>query len=375
LWGESVAEITEAAAVVMETELRPPSALQHLRLIEVQGIMPKTQFKVFIAASPRLKSLVWELHRSHTSMASRELWLADQDDYWQDYGSELREETLQQWLELTCLEVTSGKASLAVSDQQLSILLDRAGDTMERLSLRAAQVGNATIQSMSRFFDSLGYLDLRLCSNVSGTMVQQVLASCPGLKSVAADSIHASDIMDGGPWVCLSLQSWTIFIDLSVSSSSGSSSRSHSQGLGSQQTYHRRQPQKNKPRTDKNSSSIRSDLQEVLQHCVFERLSRLTSLLYLDLNRHYPLTGRAALKTVETLDWRVKKGLDKLKFLPRLTTICLSSHQTMNMSKSAAVWMIEHWLSLETVRGRLGERKADHKELARLFQQNGIQTD
>jgi hypothetical protein len=115
--------------------------------------------------------------------------------------------------------------------------------------------------------------------------------------------------------------------------------------------------------------------QEMLQQCVFERLSTLTCLERLDLDRHYPLTGRAALKAVETLDWRLRKGLDKLVTLTRLTSVCLSSHQPMNMSKSAAVWMIEHWLQLEVVRGRLGERKGDHKELARLFQRNGIQVD
>ncbi|KAK3833672.1 MAG: hypothetical protein J3R72DRAFT_453033, partial [Linnemannia gamsii] len=387
LWGESVAEIAEAAAMVMETDPRPPSALQHLRLIEVRGMLPRTQFKVFIAASPKLNCLVWQLHRSHAGLAPRGLWVMDQDDYWQDYGPEQEEESLQQWLELTSLEVTSGKESMAVSDQQLSILLDRAGDTMERLSLGAVQVGEATLRSMRRFFKILGHLDLRLCSNVTGAMVQQVLASCPGLKSVAADSIRASDILDGNPWVCLDLQSWTVFVDLSVSSSlplpsssrqtessssRSSSRRSHAQGSRKQQAQNPRQAQKSKHNTDNNDRNNQSDLQELLQQCVFERLSTLTSLEHLDLDRHYPLTGRAALKAVETLDWRLKKGLDKLASLSRLMTVCLSSHQTMNMSKSAAVWMVEHWLLLEAVRGRLGERKADHKELARLFQQNGI---
>ncbi|KAF9908856.1 hypothetical protein EC991_009376 [Linnemannia zychae] len=180
LWGESVTEISETAAMVMETELRPPSALRQLRLIEVRGMIPRTQFKVFIAASSKLKSLVWQLHRSHAAMAPRELWVADQDDYWQDIDLKLDKEPFHQWLELTSLEVTSGKETLAVSDQQLSILLNRAGDTMERLSLGAVQVGDATIRSMRRFFDSLGHLDLRLCSNVTSAIVQQILASCPG---------------------------------------------------------------------------------------------------------------------------------------------------------------------------------------------------
>ncbi|KAG0259010.1 hypothetical protein BGZ95_004822, partial [Linnemannia exigua] len=299
LWGESVTEIAEAAAMVMETDLRPPSVLRHLRLIEVRGMMPRTQFKVFIAASPKLSSLVWQLHRSHAGLAPRELWVMDQDDYWQDYGPKQEEGPLQQWLELTSLEVTSGKESLAVSDQQLSILLDRTGDIMKRLSLGAVQV----------------------------------LASCPGLKSVAADSIHASDVLDGDPWVCLDLQSWTVFVDLSVSSSLPSSSRqaeasssrspkrgSYALGSGRKQAHNPRQAQKRKPSTDNNDYSNQSDLQELLQQCVFERLSTLTRLEHLDLDRHYPLTGRAALKAVETLEWRLKKGLDKLESLSRLTT-------------------------------------------------------
>lgn len=387
LWGESVAEITEAAAMVMETEPRPPSALRHLKLVDIRGMMPRTQFKVFIANSPRLKSLVWQLHRSLAGLTYRELWVTTEDDFWQDYRGQEREEPLQQWVELTSLELTSGKESLAVSDQQLAILLDRAGDTMERLALGNVRVGGATFRSMRRFFDSLVDLDLRLCSNVAGDMIQQVLASCPGLKSVAADSIHASNIVDGDPWVCLGLQSWTVFIDLSAASpssrpsSSSSSSDSRSQGLGrqQQQAHSRRQGQKGmfnaNDRSSRNIENQQDELQQLLQLCVFERLSTLTCLKHLDLDRHYPLIGRAALKAVETLDWRLRNGLDKLVTLTHLTAVCLSSHQTMNMSKSAAVWMIEHWLQLEVVRGRLGERKGDHKELARLFQRNGIEVD
>ncbi|KAF8941770.1 hypothetical protein BGZ47_007202 [Haplosporangium gracile] len=385
LWGESVAEITETAAMVMETESRPPCALRYLKLMEVRGMMPRTQFKVFIADSPRLKSLVWQLHRSHAGLAPRDLWVTTEDDFWQDYRGQNRDEPLQQWLDLTSLELTSSKESLAVSDQQLAILLDRASDTMERLVLGAVRVGEATLRSMRRFFDSVVELDLRLCSDVTGAMVQQVLASCLGLKFVAADSIHASDILDGDPWVCLGLQSWAIFVDLSVTSSSwpsnsSSSSGSRSQGSGRQRAHNRRQAQKGKIKAnDKNSSNShenqQDELQQLLQQCVFERLSLLTRLEHLDLDRHHPLTGRAALKAVETLDWRLRKGLDKLVTLTRLTTVCLSSHQTMNMSKSAAVWMIEHWLQLEVVRGRLGERKGDHKELARLFSRNRIQVD
>lgn len=388
LWGESVAEIAEAAAMVMQTEPRTPSALRHLKLVEVRGMMPRTQFKVFIADSPRLNSLVWQLHRSHAGLAYKELWVTTEDAFWQDYRGQEREEPLQHWMELTSLELTSGKESLAVSDQQLAIILDRAGDTMERLALRNVRVGGATFRSMRRFFDSVVDLDLRLCSNVTGDMVQQVLASCPGLKSVAADSIHASNIVDGDPWVCLGLQSWTVFIDLSGASppsrpscsSLSSDSRSHGSGRQQQQAYNRRQGQKGKLKAyDRSSRNIENqqddELQQLLQQIVFERLSTLTCLEHLDLDRYYPLTGRAALKAVETLDWRLRKGLDKLVTLTRLTTVCLSSHQTMNMSKSAAVWMIEHWLQLEVVRGRLGERKGDHKELARLFQRNGIQVD
>ena len=374
--------------MVMETEPRPLSALRHLKLVEVRGMMPRTQFKVFIANSPRMKSLVWQLHRSHAGLAPRELWVTTEDDFWQDYYGQEREEPLQQWMELTSLELTSGKESLAVSDQQLAILLDRAGDTMKRLALGNVRVGDATFRSIKRFFDNVVDLDLRLCSNVTSDMIQQVLASCPGLKSVAADSIHASDIVDGDPWVCLGLESWIIFIDLSAvsassrpsSSSSSSDSRSQGSGRQQQQAHNRRQGQKSKlkayDRSARNKESQQDDeLQQLLQLCVFERLSTLTLLEHLDLDRHYPLTGRAALKAVETLDWRLRKGLDKIVTLTRLTTVCLSSYQTMNMSKSAAVWMIEHWLQLEVVRGRLGERRGDHKELARLFQRNGIQVD
>ncbi|KAF9088495.1 hypothetical protein BGX23_007309 [Mortierella sp. AD031] len=360
-------KVSEAAAMVMETEPRPPSALRHLRLVEVRGMMPRTQFKVFVGGSPRLRSLVWQLHRSHAGLAPTELWasLFQGNNAVQDFHGE--QEPVQQWTELTSVELASSKESLAVSDQQLAILLDRAGDTMERLGFGAVQVGELTFRSMRRFFDSLGELDLRLCSSVTGAMVQQVLASCPGLKSIAADSIHASDIWNGDHWVCLDLQSWTVFIDLSVSAQSSSSSS------GNHPHVSRRQGNDRRHRAQKDESNVDKD-QERLQQRVFERLSTLTNLRHLDLDRQYPLTGRA-LKAVETLDWRLRRGLDRLGSLSHLSTLSLSSHQTMNMSKSAAVWMIEHWPNLEAVRGRLGERKADHKEVAMLFQRNGIKID
>ncbi|KAF9199262.1 hypothetical protein BGZ49_010656 [Haplosporangium sp. Z 27] len=334
----------------MGAEFRTASELRHLELQEIRGMDPETQFAVFIAKCPKLKTLEWSIHRSHVGTT----WgLSSDIVHYLDPQSQHRR------LELESLIIVSERETKAIPDRLLATLLEHTCSSILRtLTLKAISVGELTLHSLRSHFNHLHTLDLGLCSGVTSTYVQQILSSSPEIRRFTANVIHAQDIRTGDPWVCLKLESLSIFIDLSHSSFySGSGGESAAQSdLETAQT------------SDNPSRPTTSDL--CPHQVVFEQLSKLTCLEHLDLGRKHHLSSRGT--HVETLHWRLGSGLGRLSTLTKLAGIYLSNSHTMNMSKNAVIWMINHFPKLERVQGRLGMRKSDHRDLEKLLRTHGI---
>ncbi|KAF9958154.1 hypothetical protein BGZ70_009300 [Mortierella alpina] len=297
-------------------EILPPTALRHLTLVNIRGITLLIQFQLFIAQSSRLKSLFWISRLLHPSgVPFPEL---EQE---QSPGS-------HRWAELESVSFGHVKAPSGDPGSRIdSYVLERVGTgaggkgSLQSLTLRSPEAGYQLARSLRPHFTSLRVLDMMRCPTVSGAMVQDILSSCPNLVTIKADVIHAQDIHLGKPWVC----------------------------LGADSGYDR----------------------EALQQIVFQRLGILTSLETMDLDRYFPLRSRTALGNVVPLDWRLEAGLSRLSGLKRLSSVSFLSDQTMNMSKSAVWWMLEQW-PLASVRGRLGHKKADHKDIVKILKQSVI---
>ncbi|KAG0205142.1 hypothetical protein BGX28_003183 [Mortierella sp. GBA30] len=333
----------------------PPPALRHLTLTSLWDLSPALQYDLFIAPSPKLKRLVWKFKSRFSGGI-----IVPTCEQLQD---------LHHWPELMSMEIESDRESL--SAMLVSTVLESIGAPssdnacLESLILRSPQVDDTKIRLLSERFASMRVLDLKSCADVTGAMVQEILSSCSSLESISANSIHAHDIQQGEPWVCLGLKEWTIFINLMppfsrpleiAQSSSVITSTTHTISTITAEQH----------------KSMDVDKKHRLQQVVFERLGMLTRLELLDLDRYFGLGMRKAFESVMPLDWRLEAGLDKLSGLSRVSTVRFWSAQRTNMSKDAIFWMLEHWHHLKTVEGRLGSSKVDHAELTKVLRQSGI---
>ena len=256
----------------------------------------------------------------------------------------------RRWPDLESLTITSARGTGGISDIVLELLLENIGQEgiascspLRILCLQGVGFGPKAFNSLrnQEHFQVLVEVDLLRCGDVTSAMLEEILESCPMLKTITGNIIRVDDIALGLPWDCRGLKLWRIHID---STQSVNEERKESAGATSGS--------------------------KAQQHMVFERLSTLVNLEILDLDLVFPIRERGQL--IQTLEWQVKRGLNLLATLTGLRTVRFLQTHPMNMSKSAVQWMMDHWSSLKSVEGRLGRTKADHKELARLLSSKSI---
>ncbi|KAK3810167.1 MAG: hypothetical protein J3Q66DRAFT_443713 [Benniella sp.] len=159
---------------------------------------------------------------------------------------------------------------------------------------------------------------------------QVILASCPCLVRFSGNWITAATIAKGAPWVCLGLR--TLIIT---------------------------------PIFD--SSTIQD-----IQPRVFEQIARLERLEVLRLWDPNPRDDFQPYLFQKSVDLRLTYGLGKLSTLRWLRYIAFNfSHQ--RMGEQEMDWILEHWTSLEMVRGRLdGLDDVVGNELSQRLRDRGI---
>ncbi|KAF9109801.1 hypothetical protein BGX27_007175 [Mortierella sp. AM989] len=330
----------------MVTNLMMASALRRVELLEIRGMNPETQFAIFIAKTPRLRTLKWTIHRSHAGATL-------------DWGTEIPYHLQPQgrWTELEHIVITSERETKSIPDILLATLLDHtSGGILKTLVLKAVDVKKLTLGSLQHHFEHLQSLDLGQCSAVSGASAQQILSSCPEMEHFSVNTIHAQDILSGSPWICLKLRTLSVFIDFSQSPSRPGPEIMQPE-LALAQTC---------------STNVTEVCQDIQHQTVFGQLSKLTCLESLHLGQNRPSPCRSI--NVKTLHWRLRSGLGLLSTLTELSDIHLLSHHSMNVSRSAVIWMINNFPKLERVQGRLGTRKSDHGILGRLLKEHGIES-
>ncbi|KAF8953473.1 hypothetical protein BGZ52_010202 [Haplosporangium bisporale] len=337
-----------------EEETKEPS-IQHIRLTNFQYVHPQEMLETWILPCRKLKTLVWKVDVPHFSPE------------WDT------ESAPEYWPQLESIEITSER-SRKINDKQLAAILSRArkrgaGENrggLVRLDLRGTGCGESSWQVLrttgtSRtnidtlqlrpvlsHFQTLTELDVTHCMDVGSVMVQEVLSSCPVLRSIAANSIHILDIAAGDPWVCLGLKSWSVFINISSN---------HGMDM----------------------TSVKTDKLNDLQPLVYQHLARLTELQTLNFDYKPPLPRQSHQSSTQlpTLDWQLKRGLDALSSLTKLRNLHFLKGNRMGMTTSSAKWMIENWvvkgpIKLESVEGRLGRQKTEERAIGKMFREHGV---
>ncbi|KAG0100334.1 hypothetical protein BGZ93_002203 [Podila epicladia] len=294
------------------------NSIQHLRLSNFSSVHPQEILEAWIVPCRKLKTLVWNMDLSHIPTE------------WET------EPVPDHWPQIKSIEITTER-SRKIKDKQLAAILSRARRRraendpggLVKLDVRGTGCGELSWQVLRTsisavqptpvvsHFQALTELNVTNCMDVSSPMVQEVLSSCPALKSIAANSIHVLDIAAGDPWVCLGLQSWSVFIDISFNN-------------GGMEMI-----------------SVKKDKLNDLQPLVYKHLANLTELQTLNLDYKPPLprqSNQSSATQLPTLDWQLKRGLDALSSLTKLREVHFLQRNRMGMTTSSAKWMIENWV-------------------------------
>lgn len=253
---------------------------------------------------------------------------------------------LDLWPQLREFEVCN-KFSKDLSDERwIRILTSQRGQRMESLKIEryygtivktsitfVAGSGPQETGIRPRITETLTSLDLMPCTRLSGAVVQGVLTSLRALKVLCVRRIGVMDIVQGAEWVCRNLQHLYIDIDM----------------------------------TPDNDQSESSDLFQVNQRLVFERLSTLTELQTLTLHR---VCRELDSPNYRGLDLSLTAGLDALASLTKLSW--LLHYIPRNMVLADVEWMVKSWPGLKVIRSRLTNDPPTYYVMKRLLNDHNV---
>ncbi|KAF9346833.1 hypothetical protein BGX34_003587 [Mortierella sp. NVP85] len=216
-------------------------------------------------------------------------------------------------------------------DTELASIFEGIGNccgSITHFELSYCSLGPQAIRALGFHFGSL--VDLRLGSqtSVNSAAILEVLCSCPMLESLKAGRIRARDIAERGPWVCQQLLQLQICF-----------------GFGDTELH--------------------------LQRLVFERLSALVRLKFLDMRRPADWHDRV-------LDFRLEYGLGQLESLQDLLVLQFSDgmviKQTQRLGMEDIEWMVRNWKKLKDITGKLNRDQEINYQLKSVLKSHGIAT-
>ncbi|KAF9109956.1 hypothetical protein BGX27_006953 [Mortierella sp. AM989] len=192
---------------------------------------------------------------------------------------------------------------------------------LDRLDMNTGGFGLLSFQALRRHSNTLVKLNLGRCTDVKSQLLNEVMCSCPHLKEFIGHHLIAQDVVDGDPWVCLSLE---VLV----------------------------------------TCFLFGHLEQDLQPLVFDRLSRLVHLKVLQIGDTTPWT---TIHFQGALDLRLVSGLGALAKLKNLKHLDINN-TTQRIGKEEVRWMLANWRKLETLDGLLSKGHA----LCKVLQKHDI---
>ncbi|KAF8938361.1 hypothetical protein EDD21DRAFT_368118 [Dissophora ornata] len=308
LFCESCRNLTSLELVrtsVAKRDAYRSSIFHQMRILRIElprNITPMDQLE-FIKCCPGLESLVWHwIVLQGTVSTSKEF---------------ARQVTSGVWPNLQKLDLMD--LGSQVLDEDIAQIIDGMGRATE-LSFSDSAFGPRAFTALQRQFGNLHQLKLINCSAVTSSMIQEVLCSCPQLLGLRADSLLASDVVEGTPWVCRLMTTLRVCFSF-------------------------------------------RDHEERLQPLVFGCLSRLDRLERLYIG--YSSEPRQIDDTVP-LDIRLRSGLGALASLKEIRQLSVTSTAQF-MDVAEIEWMGDNWKKLEQLHGMLNENRRTNDTLRGLL--------
>ncbi|KAF9187722.1 hypothetical protein BGZ51_004432 [Haplosporangium sp. Z 767] len=182
----------------------------------------------------------------------------------------------------------------------------------------------ATNNLMMRHNFTLTELDIRHCTQTTGSMIQRILGECRNLQSFMADFIRAQEVVNNSvysSWACIGLKKLTIDF-------------------------------RGNPKDRE------------LNLRVYRQLSQLTCLEYLDVSRSYSNANTTASMDPQwkeysnSLTFGLDSGLKELRTLVHLNQFVYRGIVHNDIGLTEIKWMAKAWPRLEFIGGKIQERRA-----------------
>ncbi|KAF9114377.1 hypothetical protein BGX27_011010 [Mortierella sp. AM989] len=308
------------------SDFAPLIHLQHIHIQGIHGLESEGQLRLLMLC-PNIKSFYWRGILFKTKF---------QVDRWVEYIES------GMWPQLTSLDVLGEE----FHDEGLSRVIERLPLPLTKMLVKTTDFGPMAFHSLisiSRHYTHLQELELFACSNVTSSMIQQVMVTMPALEHFSANRLCVTDIFGisskhqsgisgyGGSWICKNLRILKLCIDMGVDSDP--------QAL----EYVEQQRQ------------------------VHQRLSKLERLEVLEVSRDLPY--REGIVKVRKLDHRLSTGLGHLSSLKRLRKFQFKPGQTLTMEEIE--WMASTWEFLTTVSRNMNlDQKVNDELVKRLAKHN-----
>ncbi|ORZ28838.1 hypothetical protein BCR41DRAFT_417949 [Lobosporangium transversale] len=221
---------------------------------------------------------------------------------------------------------------MRVKDEDMAVLLRRVTG-LRRLIVPCGEFGQLSLQEL--LADKQEGLDSgqivwktrvrRLCETIETLVfnkldiidgsVLTILLNCPRLKRLEGLKTTVTEISSGAEWVCVGLTKLDIYLERDIDQE-----------------------------TEEGMAKARM---------VFRQLGKLTQLEYLGLTGWWSKRSNDR----ETLDLRLRAGLDELVNLKKLRTLWFKNDKSQRLQLEDARWMVNNWPSIRNVNGLLNDEK------------------
>ncbi|KAF9199448.1 hypothetical protein BGZ49_010449, partial [Haplosporangium sp. Z 27] len=223
------------------------------------------------------------------------------------------------WRHLDCLNLYGYE----VDDERLSRIFKAQPSSLKKLNISGTGFGEMAFEAListERHYDHIQELDLLECSNVTSTMIRQIMMTMPALQRFSTDRLYATDMFDdstdgkpdnddGGKWVCKNLRHLQLRIDMGITSD---------------------------PQTAEYGER---------QRRVYSQLSELELLETLDVSTYRCL--RVPKYEVRDLDFRIGTGFEFLASLKKLRVFIFERGHIF--TEKEIDWITSNWRSLRTM--------------------------
>ncbi|KAI8596942.1 hypothetical protein EDD21DRAFT_447426 [Dissophora ornata] len=287
--------------------------IRKLQLYRADGMKVEGQFR-FISACPNLEDLAWSYFLTVHSAGGLEDNKVVVDHYFVEFAKEVGR---KRWPRLASLKM-DGQWS-----EKDTCLIIEGMQRVKKIDL-GYRFGPLAFQALQRHFNNLVELEVKTNSEVASKLLQNIMCSCPALKKLQGGSVLAKDVVEGKPWVCLSLESLSICF-------------------------------------------IFSNTERHLQPLIFECLAKLTRLEQL-------YSGAVGTHFQEKyqfrLQFRLQSGLDALSGLWRMVSFSVCDYEFLGEDELR--WMLVHWKELISITANMDIDDLTRTELENLFKSRGI---